>query len=176
MPETNNPYGTHLPLLLKVVAATKGDVLELGIGSSSTPSLHKICAEQNRRLDSYDSDISFIDQFSKQYRSPKHSFYWISDWSMASIERPWSVVLIDHRPAIRRRVDVMRLADHAEYIVIHDTEPSIDRFYRFSSVFPRFKYIFHDGQIPRTSVVSNFTSLDWLKGDNNDGDKALGFN
>lgn len=162
-----NKYGTHLPLLLKVVAATKGDVLELGIGSSSTPALHKICLEQNRRLDSYDTDVGYIDQYSKQYRSPNHSYYWINDWSMASIERPWSVVLVDHRPAIRRRTEVVRLADYAEYIVIHDTEPSIDRFYRFAKILPLFRYIYHDDQIPRTSVVSNTHELDWLKGDNN---------
>src|SRR6185503_2887686 len=121
-----NKYGTHLPWLLKCVEATKGDVLELGIGSSSTPALHKICAEQNRRLDSYDTDVSYVDQYSKQYRHPRHSYWWISDWEQAAIDKPWSVVLIDHRPAARRRLDALRLKDVAEYIVIHDTEPTID--------------------------------------------------
>jgi hypothetical protein len=162
-----NPYGTHLPILLKVVEATKGDVLELGIGSSSTPALHKICLEQNRRLDSYDMDVHYVDQYSRQHRSPNHSYYWIDDWSMAGIDRPWSVALIDHRPAARRRIDAVRLKDFAEYIVIHDTEPTIDRFYRFESIWKHFRHIFHDDQIPRTTVVSNFNSLDWLEGDNN---------
>ena len=127
-----NPYGTHLPTLLKVVEATKGDVLELGIGSSSTPALHKLCAEQGRRLDSYDTDVSYVDQYSKQYRSPFHSYFWINNWDHAGIDRPWAVVLIDHKPAIRRRTEAVRLKDLASYIVIHDTEETIDRFYRFS--------------------------------------------
>lgn len=160
-------YGTHLPTLLRVVGATKGDVLELGIGSSSTPALHKLCLEQNRRLDSYDTDVHYVDQYSKQYRSPNHSYYWLNDWDSAHIEKPWSVVLIDHRPAIRRRTDAVRLKDFAEYIVIHDTEETIDRFYRFSSIWKHFAHIWHDDQIPRTSVVSNLNSVDWLKGDNN---------
>ena len=162
-----NRYGTHLKLLLKAVEATKGDVLELGIGASSTPALHRLCAYQGRRLDSYDTDAHYVDQYSRQYQSELHTYVWVNDWDKAKIDRPWSVVLIDHKPAIRRRVDAVRLKDWAEYIVIHDTEPEIDRFYRFASIFPRFKYVFHDGQIPRTSVVSNKHELDWLKGDNN---------
>lgn len=158
-----SPYGTHLPTLLKVVEATKGDVLELGIGESSTPALHKICLKQGRRLDSYDTDLGYINQYSKEYRSPNHAYFWIDDWAMAKIDKPWSVVLIDHKPAIRRRTDAVRLKDIAEYIVIHDTEEVIDRFYRFSSIWKRFKYIWHDDQIPRTSVVSNLNSVDWLK-------------
>jgi hypothetical protein len=158
-----NKYGTHLPILLKVVEATKGDVLEMGIGSSSTPALHKVCTEQGRRLDSYDNDPDYVQEYSRRFRHPLHSFFWISNWDAASIDKPWSVVLIDHKPAIRRRRDAVRLADHADYIVVHDTEPEIDRFYRFQSIFSRFKYTFHDEQIPRTTVLSNKCELDWLK-------------
>lgn len=164
---TLSPYGTHLPLLLKVVAATKGDVLELGIGSQSTPALHKAVTEQGRKLVSYDTDSHYIVQYGQQYGGPLHLFHWISDWDSAEIEKPWSVVLVDHRPARRRYRDAARVALFAEYVVCHDTELENDRFYRWGRAFKHFEFRYDDSLKPRTTILSNLNNLDWLKGDNN---------
>lgn len=152
-------YSTHLPLLLKCVVATTGPVLELGMGEGSTPILHEICKAMNRELHSYDTDPKYVDRYSKQYpaEQDRHSIYLIGrdDWKDVDIDQPWSVVLIDHRPARRRRHEVLRLANLAEYIVCHDSEPEIDRFYRYSRIFSQFKFILHSDEIPRTTVLSN---------------------
>jgi hypothetical protein len=159
-----DPYSTHLPLLLRAVAATTGPVLELGMGEGSTPILHEICRTMGRRLVSYDTDSKFVDLYAQRYpdQEPEdgHSIFQVyrDEWERADIDHPWSVVLIDHRPARRRRHDALRLANLAEYIVCHDTEPEIDRFYRYSTIFSKFKFVLHSEEVPRTSVLSNLRS------------------
>lgn len=157
-----SPYGTHLYLLQKVLAVTEGPILELGIGEHSTPVLHQF-ALKGRKVVSYDSDQHYIQTYADKYRHPSHIFHWVSEWDAAEIERHWSVALIDHRPARRRYRDAARLAHYAEYVVCHDTEPEIDRFYKYDRAFKHFEHRFDDALRPRTTVLSNFHSLDWLK-------------
>lgn len=161
-----NKYATHLPLLLKCLAVTTGPVLELGMGESSTPVLHEICRAMNRNLVSYDTDPKFVDTYQRRY-GPDNFQHAIrhcgrEDWAKAAIDRPrsvpWSVVLIDHRPARQRRYEALRLRKFAEYIVCHDTEPEIDRFYRYSGIWPHFSFVLHSNEIPRTTVLSNLRS------------------
>lgn len=47
------------------------------------------------------------------------------------------LVLIDRVPALRRNVEIMRVKDKAEYIVIHDTECGA---YDYIKTTPTFKY------------------------------------
>ena len=159
-----NPYSTHLTMLTKAIHATKGDVLELGVGDGSTPVLHRLCAAQGRRLVSMDNDAAYLERF-ESFRSPLHELILVDDWDNADIERPWSVVLVDHRPGARRKTDAARLAPFAEYVVCHDTDPERDRVYKFSRIYKFFKHRFDDdSQKPQTTVLSNFTTLDWMKG------------
>lgn len=151
---------THLKLLMEVIAVSTGPVLELGIGAGSTPALHQVCTKQNRRLVSYDNDPKYFTEYADRYRSPLHEFHLVTNWDDADIEHFWSVVLVDHRPAARRRHEVARLANRAEYIVCHDTEPGIDRFYRYSRIYKLFKSRLDDAGVPRTTVLSNFHSMD----------------
>lgn len=152
-----SPYATHLPLLLRAVAATTGPVLELGIGEGSTPAIHDICTKQSRKIVSYDTDVKWIERYADKYTSDLHSFRYIARdaWDIADIDQPWSVVLIDHRPARRRRHEALRLANLAEFIVCHDTQLEIDRFYRYSTIWKEFKFVLHSEDVPRTTVLSN---------------------
>jgi broad specificity phosphatase PhoE len=149
-------YGSHLPVLLRLVDVTDGPILELGMGLWSTPILDLLCRRAKREIWSYDNDAKWFSE-NKKWESDYHHVEFVKDWS--TIIRPlhhWSVVLIDHRPAIRRRVDAVLLADLADFIVIHDTEPEIDRFYRFSSIWKHFSYRYDYLKIrPATTVVSN---------------------
>ena len=158
----SDPFSTHLPLLLKIVNATKGDVLEMGIGTGSTPALHEICAAQGRRLVSLDNNPRYVQEFAAKYQSPLHEFHVIEDWTKADIEKPWSVAFVDQKPAISRHLAAGRLANHAEYVVCHDTEPEMMKKYHFSRIFPLFRCRFDDALRPRTTVLSNLVNLDWL--------------
>jgi len=152
-------YATHIPILTKIVDMTEGPILELGIGFSTTI-LHAMCKRNGRELFSYENDLEWHGKY-LQYNIANHKVWYTSDWSQIEIDKTrWSVVLIDHRPAIRRHVEALRLKDNADYIILHDSEPEIDRFYKYSRIYKHFKYRYdYTKCLPNTTVVSNFKDL-----------------
>jgi len=140
---------------MKVVAETTGPILELGCGLYSTTPLHWACWVPKRKLVTYENNPKFYD-FLKAYETDFHEVHCIDDWDKIDISGPWAVAFVDHSPGPRRRVEVERL-QHAEYVVIHDTEGRNDRRYgKISEVAPLFKYQFtYTGTYPHTSVFSN---------------------
>lgn len=72
----------------------------------------------------------------------------------------WSVVLVDHDPPSRRKEEIKRLTNSADYIVVHDTNPGTERKFRFREIYPLFKYrIDFNREKPYTTVLSNFHNL-----------------
>jgi preprotein translocase subunit YajC len=57
-------YGSHLPILIKLVEMTDGPILELGSGLFSTLFLHWACFLKKRKLVSYDNDEEFYKSIS----------------------------------------------------------------------------------------------------------------
>lgn len=63
------------------------------------------------------------------------------------------VLVVDHSPGERRNTDILRFADKAKFIVVHDTE---NAYYNFDRTLPFFKYKYTDmREFPWTTVVSN---------------------
>src|SRR3990167_11435146 len=104
----NKAWSSHLPILIKLLSITDGDVLEMGIGFYSTPYLHWACFEK-RRLVSYENNPQYY-RYNKGYTygNPLHEMYLIDSWDQADIERPWDVALIDHSPEMRRQEEAKR--------------------------------------------------------------------
>lgn len=152
-------YGSHLPVLMEVMRRTEGDVLELGTGLMSTPFLHWSCFDKKRRLVSVDNHeyIKFMASFRDDFHEllPVNSF---DDVDFSSHE--WDVVLVDQAPAISRREHIKHLANWAKYIVVHDTEPRVEKDYQYNEIYPLFKYRFdYTKARPNTTVLSNFVDL-----------------
>lgn len=158
----NRAYVTYLPILLKLVEQTDGPILELGMGYS-TMILDMMCQQTERELASYENDEKWYKE-NLIYKSNYHSINYVEDWDKVPYHvRHWSIALIDHRPAMRRRVDAMRLKDNVDYILIHDSEPEIDRFYGYSRLYKLFKYRYdYKDCKPNTTVLSNFIDLSVL--------------
>lgn len=155
-------YGTHLPVLMQALGKSHGNVLELGIGTFSTPYLHWACERAGRRLVSMDNEARWT-EWAGGYEGPLHKVVLVEDWSQAAIEENWrwSVVLVDHSPSERRVEEIRRLANKAEYLVVHDSNGRYEKYYHYSTVYPLFKYIWtFDKAEPSTTVLSNFTSLE----------------
>lgn len=126
-------WNNHRPLLWWALQHTKPSslpVLEMGCGDGSTPYLKQYCKRSRKRLISYDYDKEWAAKFGATH---------VTDWDSIQHEQ-YSVVLIDHSPGERRHIDVEMLADKAEYIVIHDSEPSADHGYQLSKVWHLFPY------------------------------------
>lgn len=155
-------YGTHLAPLIQAMSRTTGPVVELGMGLFSTPFLHYACQNAGRALTSYENDASYAEFFTRYGYDTAggHDIHVVSDWSEAMLERPWDVALVDHSPSQRRIVDIERLANHARYIVIHDSEPKFEGLYHYSRIYKQFKYrTVYDREWRHAAVLSNFHDL-----------------
>lgn len=138
---------------------TEGPVLELGTGFNSTPVLHWLCNETKRKLVSYESNPKYF-EIAKNYISDFHEVHLIDDWDKLDVSQHWSVVFIDHAPGPRRVVEMTRLANKADYVIVHDTEDRSDWHYKYSKGFPSYKYRWdYTIAYPHTSVLSNFKVL-----------------
>lgn len=158
--------GSHLPILMKVLSLTDGPVLELGTGLFSTPYLHWACYP-NRKLVSYENKKEFFNTWKYDDKREVcnnygyHSRFLVenNDWDKIDISEHWGVAFIDHNPGPRRREEVRRLANNADYIVVHDTDEKNDWYYKYSEYFLDFKYRWDSKIYPRTTVLSNFKDL-----------------
>ena len=156
-------WATHLPLLVRMFDKTEGDVLELGVGLYSTTILKWLCEMSGRILYSYESKPDWYEKAVREESKPFHKIIFCTDWASADIERHWGLVFIDHSPLRERYKDIKRLANYADVIVIHDTQPESDKYYKYSTIFPLFKYrLDFTKYIPWTSAVSNFIDISKL--------------
>ena len=154
---------THIPILVRVFDLSQGDVLELGTGYFSTGLLRWLCQMYERKLYSYETSDFWYQKLSKK-PAAFHEAFKIPKWGEAEIERPWGMAFIDHAPDERRWVEIKRLANWAEYIVIHDSNLSDVKEYGYERIWNLFKYRFDFTKLnPNTTVVSNFHDLSNLK-------------
>lgn len=160
--KSNPGWTSFFPVLIKAVQKTTGPILELGSGPFSTPLLHWCCAESGRRLVTFEDKPEYYN-LARRFRTDTHEVYFVKNWDRVRFDRAdWDVVLADHGHVLGQRAkDILRLKDHAKYIVIHDTE---EKLHGFDKIWPEFKYIYHWTFDRRhTSVVSNLTSLEIFK-------------
>lgn len=153
-------FASHVPVLVKVVEKSKGNILELGVGIS-TVILHTMC--KDRLIFSYENDPEWFKE-NKVYESDNHKIFFTNNWNeIHDLEIEWDVVFIDHRPAMDRRNQALYYKDKANFIIIHDSEPEIDRFYGYKKIYPQFKYVYHYTKCkPFTTVLSNRVNVEEL--------------
>lgn len=157
----NSHYCSHFPVLIKVLQITSGDVLELGTGHYSTSVIHWLCVPHKRFVRSIEFDpkyLQFVEGFTDVYHKIEAVPDW--DWDKVDIEKEWDVVLVDHSPAERRKVEIQRLANLAKYIIVHDSDWRNEKHYHYADIYPLFKYRYdYTVMRPYTTLLSNFIDL-----------------
>lgn len=152
-------FCSYFALLVKALENVPGDVLEMGAGLHSTFFLHWMCLDQDRMLYTYDNDPKFY-EIAKKCESLTHKVLLVEDWDDALIEREWGIVLVDQKPAIRRKDDIRRLANYAQCIIYHDSQGRSKKHYHYEDILPLFRYRRGYGKaLPQTTVVSNFIDV-----------------
>jgi len=154
-------WGSHIPILSRVLDITDGAVLELGTGVWSTALMDLMCAETKRKVISYDNDPAWFDANKERWQSDYHDIRLIEDWDSIDLkEHFWSVAFIDHKPASRRKNDMERLANLAQFVLIHDSEPESDKYFKYSWKYKFYKYRYDYTKCrPHTTVLSNFVDV-----------------
>jgi hypothetical protein len=156
--------GSHLPILIKLLEATSGPILELGTGFFSTPFLHWMCNEKRRKLVSYESSPKYW-EVAKNFETDFHEIHFIEDWDKLDTSGHWDIVFIDHGPGVRRNVEMARFATcDVDFVVVHDTEDKSDWHYNYSRAFPLYKFRYdYKLAYPETSVLSNKKEVSFLE-------------
>lgn len=123
---SDNPleWGSHLPALMACLGATRGHVVEFGMGHYSTPVLHSFCVSAGRFLLSVEQNREWFDEFASVYEHPLHRLLcseYDEVFSGEFMKLEWSVALVDNSPGgERRKKDFLRLIECAEFVVVHD--------------------------------------------------------
>lgn len=159
--ELTKEMASHIPLLLKIFHQTEGDVLELGAGAFSTPLLHWLCAESDRNLTTAESDPEWI-AFAEQFEDQTHRILG-GEYADLPLEKAWGLVFIDHFPLERRGVDLLRLADYADYLIVHDANLVYAQEMNLADADGLFKYRrAYEKHYPYAGIFSNRKNPDTL--------------
>ena len=156
-------WGSHIPILIKVMEHTVGDVIEFGMGWYSTPLLHWLCSDTKRNLASYENFKGYFDLFQNGLNE-FHKTYLVNSYEGIGTDRKWDVAFIDTNPMEIRAHIALSLANNANIIIVHDSEHREEKYYHYRELlYPVFKYRYDYTKFkPNTSVFSNFTSLEFL--------------
>lgn len=145
-------YTTHISTLLVAIRATRGKVIELGGGQSSTPFLHWVCKAGNKKLITYENHPAFY-KYLRQFQSYDHRVRKVEDWNKVPIEK-CGVLFVDLHPAEMRHEMAIKFKDAASIVVVHDTERE-DK-YQNSKIGKHFKYSYtYKDATPWTTMFSN---------------------
>lgn len=132
---------SYYPLLFKALEATKGFVLEFGMGYGSTPLLNEYCKKNQRYLFSFDYNEEWRVKFNpilNKYHSSELVTYWPSVYDKY---KDAGVIFIDQSPGEERKETILAYKYTKGILVIHDTEKASDHGYQMRQHFKHFKYI-----------------------------------
>ncbi|CAF2503323.1 unnamed protein product [Rotaria sp. Silwood2] len=158
-------YGSHaIVLLAALYVSQSGPILELGMGATSTPLLHRLALKQKRFLLSADSDLRWINYFSSLTgNNTLHQLQYVEiktemgiEWASSNLAyyKNWTVVFIDHRPGPRRQFDLMGYSHQSDIVVLHDTEQS--SLYKYSQGLLLYRYQYRFTKLkPYTDALSS---------------------
>ena len=166
-------YGSHKLALLAasiLTSQTGGPSMEMGCGYHSTLLLHQILVnEQKRYLLSTDTDQEWLQKFENNMTSNLHEFRHIkqtSDWDEIGNDRSrWSIIFVDHKPGERRVVDIIRLENVTDLMIIHDTETASYNYEKGLSRYPyryRYKYLGTNTDVVSKSNHTLFEAVRYL--------------
>ena len=153
---------SHVPILLNIALRTTGPILEFGCGFYSTLLLHEVACACNRQLLTTENNRDWLSRF-LYLQNKLHTFKFIENWRnfKEPLKQNWGLIFIDHHPPLRRKEDIIRLRDNAEYIIVHDSDRPL---YQYEKAFHAFKYQYDYTLLdPHTTVLSNGNNLEFLE-------------
>lgn len=145
---------SFMPALVACVAATKGPVLELGMGHFSTPVLHALCGSLGRQLMSFEKNDEWRGLFTR-YNTKLHEIYGDIDNGMLFTGlMNIGVVFIDDSPGgENRKKHFVDFIDISDYVIAHDYEKDNEEAIGPLLVKVPFKYVTRTYQ-PPTLIAS----------------------
>jgi hypothetical protein len=139
---------THQPILFELIRQTKGAILELGAGYSSTEQIHAM--SPGRKILTVDDHQEWLDNF-KHLETDNHKFALLTDNLFALHWILWDVVLVDLSTWDQRLWAIEQLRFYAGYMIIHDAQDKdLKRYFKYAR-----EYRVDDFPMPTTLLGSN---------------------
>ncbi|KAK2144550.1 hypothetical protein LSH36_748g02063 [Paralvinella palmiformis] len=147
-------YGSHVITFLASTWITEGPILEMGSGWYSTPVAHRVAVIRGRSILTADTNYEWLRYF-LVFSSTNHRLYYVGDdkretddqvqvvssWDdIGGQSERWGMIFVDHAPGERRKVDIERLRNKADLLVIHDSQPKADRAYKSQKLLASFEH------------------------------------
>jgi hypothetical protein len=161
----DDAWGTHQPVLYEAVKRSHGDVLELGSGFNSTPMIHALTENTDRKVLTVDHDANWLSKF-LHLQTPNHEFRVLGSYEdIRQIQGVFSVVFIDEGNWESRAESLKYFADKATYLVLHDSDyierqlefKFAEHFAYFKTYMPLQPYPYETG--PPTTLLSNIIDV-----------------
>lgn len=185
MLENVESWCSHRPLLQIALELTKGSdkpILELGCGYGSTEQLHKYIETDIRKLYSLETNKEWLKKYD-HLNSDKHELVFkqdglkwdneqmkwydsiqdIPNWLDTVSKNGISVCLVDHACGERRHIDIQKIYNNCDIIVIHDTQPEATG-YLLDKIWHLFKYRLNLIMGDDATIVSNKYNVNKLSG------------
>lgn len=158
--ESENDYDSHRPALYLALLNTGNKVWELGCGFGSTELLYNYCKQNDKWFSSVDTNKEWADKFPK-YTHYIESYDGILNNINDNSKKECSLLFVDLAPAEKRKDLIKEYANHAEVIVVHDSENGAEYVYGMKEVLSTFKHRldYRPKGKPHTTIVSNFLNV-----------------
>ena len=147
-------YGSHVITFLASTWITEGPILEMGSGWYNTPVAHRISVIQGRNILTADTNYKWLKYF-LIFSSNNHRLYYVGDdkqetddevqvvssWDdIGGQSERWGMIFVDHAPGERRKVDIERLRNKTDLLIIHDSQPKAGRAYKSQKLLASFEH------------------------------------
>lgn len=155
-----NGYSSHQDVLHKMLSLCSGKVIELGVGAGSTYifSWYAMHILKEGYVLSLETDSEWLEK--SKLISKNHAYELVDNytkyhWNVGYLEDTWELAFVDNAPGESRQSNILKLANKAKWIVVHDTEEA-----GYGYDFSGFKYVktFKEHR-PWTTVLSNFEEI-----------------
>lgn len=158
--ESDNDWDSHRPMLYLAASNTSKPICEFGCGFGSTLLLRNHCKKYKLFFSSYETNPEYAGKFNCTTRINDYDEIYLSGGEFSQ-----GLLFIDSAPGLQRKDLINKHANHADVIVVHDSEKSSQFCYDLEPTLSKFKYRLDYEPIgkPHTTVVSNEINVcDWV--------------
>lgn len=158
---SKDDWDSHRELIYLALSKTdRKPFTEFGCGLGSTPLLKNYCHNDRRLFFSYETNREWASKFKDVTVMNDYDEIHLSDGNFKQ-----GILFIDSAPGDQRKELIKKHANHANIIIVHDTEPGAEYVYGMSNILSSFKYQLNytpKGK-PHTTAVSNFVNVEeWI--------------
>lgn len=151
--KSSNDWDSHRPLLYLALQNNTRPVCEMGAGKGSTKLLASYCKKHHHTFASYETN----EVYAKPFGGIVTLMNDYNEIHLSDYPQQQGILFIDLAPAELRKVMIEKHLNHADVIIVHDSEAGAEYVYGMGETLSAFKYRldYTPTGKPHTAAVSN---------------------